>query len=30
MPFLVVETLVLLVLILVPEISLVVPRYFGY
>jgi len=25
-----VETLVLLVLILVPEISLVVPRYFGY
>jgi tripartite ATP-independent transporter DctM subunit len=30
MPFLVVETLVLLILILVPEISLVVPRYFGY
>jgi TRAP-type C4-dicarboxylate transport system permease large subunit len=30
MPFLVVETLVLLVLILVPEITLVVPRYFGY
>jgi tripartite ATP-independent transporter DctM subunit len=29
-PFLVVETLVLLVLILVPEISLVIPRYFGF
>jgi TRAP-type transport system large permease protein len=29
-PFLAVETIVLLVLILVPEISLVIPRYFGF
>ncbi len=30
LPFLLVETIVLLVLILVPEISLVIPRYFGF
>jgi TRAP-type C4-dicarboxylate transport system permease large subunit len=29
-PFIVVEGIVLLVLILIPEISLVVPRYFGF
>jgi len=29
-PFIVVEGIVLLVLILIPEIALVVPRYFGF